>query len=479
MFVSYLHQEGYNVTVETNPAQVDNDLSGHHRLVYLLIGADNALDSTLLRELQSNFDNGTVSALIAEGNTTNAALLSTFGITTTGSPIVDPTSTFQNKEVFTVNLALGTSTATGVIDVAAPLVLAKFAVNAISANFTNLPVASGLTVANLNLKPVAQTSKESYDLRNSTSGPRTVAASGGTPLGSRAVVVADSAPFTNFLFNYTQGSVNEKAFVAAMLGYVDPGKGIPILMDASHYNAPKPPKFQAGLPIGPLVAYTMEQSLESLDSSYANFPSQVSGFLGRFGLSVSTGLASAIVALIVLLSVYGAVTRWFAPEKKGRDDRPIPSVERTIVAESTARTGFLQASRSKESYVATLAQLYECPRLDSHWRVRSGHRLPRREHPREEDRRRRGTRGEASLPEALQAPRVRHREAQAPLPAGSPLEEADGQDDGRGRGVPQQPRDNDLRRAEAPRAEGARPHHGESESLTRSQKQWRSTPRTW
>ena len=66
---------------------------------------------------------------------------------------------------------------------------------------------------------------------------------------------------------------------------------------------------------------------------------------------------------MILLSVYGAVTRWFAPEKKGKDDQPQPNVERTIVAQSRARADFLQTSRSKGGYVATLAQLYEV--LDS------------------------------------------------------------------------------------------------------------------
>jgi hypothetical protein len=63
------------------------------------------------------------------------------------------------------------------------------------------------------------------------------------------------------------------------------------------------------------------------------------------------------------MSVYGALTRWFAPEKKGKDDQPLPSVERTIVAQSRARADFLQTSRSKGGYVATLAQLFEV--LDS------------------------------------------------------------------------------------------------------------------
>jgi len=192
-----------------------------------------------------------------------------------------------------------------------------------------------------------------------------VVAAGASPSGARALLISDSAPFTNFLFNYTQPSsgVNEKSFVAAMVSYVDPTRNATIVFDNSHYAAAKPPKFQVGLPIGPLVAYGLEQSLSGLNSYYASFPSQVSGFLGGFGISVSPGVASAVVALILLISVYGAVTRWFAPEKKGKDDQPLPNVERTIVAQSSARVDFLQTSRSKEGYIAALSQLYEV--LDS------------------------------------------------------------------------------------------------------------------
>ena len=51
--------------------------------------------------------------------------------------------------------------------------------------------------------------------------------------------------------------------------------------------------------------------------------------------------------------------RWFATEKKQNDILPIPKVEQTIVAESRARTDFLQTARKKSFYVATLTQLYE------------------------------------------------------------------------------------------------------------------------
>jgi hypothetical protein len=347
MFLSYLHQAGYQVTVANTTNEVVASLLGQQRLVYVLIGADYSLTSQEVGYVQGGYDRGTFSALIAEGNYTNQDLLATFGANATGHPIVDPTSIFQDKQVFTVDLSLrepgafSPTTATGVIDIASPLFLEN-----------SSP-----------LRPVAVTSPSSYDERNSTPGPRTVVAAGTSPRGSRAVILTDSAPFTNFLFNYTQGAVNEKAFVAAMLGYVDPGKGTPILLDASHYKPAEPPKFQAGLPVGPLAAFIIEQNLAGLNSYYASFPSQVSAFLGGYGIHVSAGLASALVALVLLLSVYGAMTRWFAPEKKGNDDQPQPSVERTIVAESRARTDFLQTSRSRGGYVATLAQLYDV--LDS------------------------------------------------------------------------------------------------------------------
>jgi len=341
MFLSYLHQAGYQVIVANTTQEVLSNLQDHPSLVYLLVGPDAALTTQEVQTFQSAYSDGKFSALIAEGNTTNPDLLGTFGASTNGAPIADPTSIFVNKGVFTVSLSLpGSETETGVIDIASPLVL-----NSSS------------------LLPVATTSPSSYDLRDPDTGPRTVIAAGISSSGSRAVLLTDSAPFTNALFNYTQGAVNEKDFVGAMLSYVDPGKAAPILFDASHYDAPKPPKFSAALPIGPLVAYTIEQSLSGLNSAYSSFPSQVSGFLGGFGIHITPGFASALVALFILISVYGAITRWFAPEKKGKDDQPVPSVERTIVAESQARTDFLQTSRSKGGYVATLSQLYDV--LDS------------------------------------------------------------------------------------------------------------------
>jgi len=339
MFLAYLQQQGYKVTTATSSQQVLRTVQGDTRVVYILVGADHQLNDTEVSAISSAFGSGRVSVLIAEGNTTNTALLASFGLSASGYPVVDPSSTFQNREVFPVDLNLGPgATASGVIDIASPISLTD--------SF---------------LHPVAQSSASSYDLGNATLAPRTVVAAGNDPAGGRAVVIGDSGPFTNYLLNYTQGGVNEKAFVSAMVRYVDPDKSVPILLDVSQYAVAKPlaPSLKEGFPIGPFVAYSLEQSLSGLNGLYSGFPSEVSGFLSGFGLDVSPGFASAIVAAIVLFSVYGAVTRWFAPEKRGRDDQKQVSVEKAVVAESRERTDFLATARSKGGYVATLAQLYE------------------------------------------------------------------------------------------------------------------------
>lgn len=345
MFVSYLHQSGYHVIIANDSQQAAATLRSGQHLAYVLVGADNPLNPNEVGALQAAYNRGTLSAIVAEGNTTNHALLATFGASTTGYAIVDPASTFQDKRVFAVDLSLGPTNVTGVIDIASPILLESSP-----------------------LRPAATTSSLSYDSGDQSPGHRTVIAAGGAPnstYGARIVVLSDSAPFTNFLFNYTQPSagIDETEFVAAMLSYVDPGRANPVLLDASSYKPSSGPTFHAGLPIGPLVAYAIEQSLSGLNSYYASFPSQVSGALHGIGVSVSEGAAGALVGVLILISVYGAVARWFAPEKRGRDDRTPPGVERNFVAESRARTDFLETSRSKEGYVAALSQLYEV--LDS------------------------------------------------------------------------------------------------------------------
>jgi hypothetical protein len=272
-------------------------------------------------------------------------MLGTLGASVTRHAITDPTSFFVDQHVFTIEMRLpdSSSPTEGVIDIASPITL-----NSSST-----------------LKAVARTSSSSTDSGNLTEDPRTVVAAGTSAAGARAIVLSDSAPFTNLLFNYTdsQEGIDEKSFVSAMLNWVDPGKNTTILFDASLYSGPKPPKYEAGLPIGPLVTYGIEQSLSGLNSYYSSLPSQVSGFLGGIGIPVSDAVASALIAVLLLVSVYGAITRWLAPEGKGKDDLPQEDVERTIVAQSRARADFLRNVHSKAGYLAAMRQLYDV--LDS------------------------------------------------------------------------------------------------------------------
>jgi hypothetical protein len=337
MFVASLRQEGYHVIIANDTSATLNSLRGQS-FAYLLIGADTVLSSQQVTNITSGYQAGKVSLLIAEGNKTNLALIEKLGATVSGAAILDPTSTFKDQRVFTVTPSLSPE-ATGVIDIASPIRFIK--------------------VPSLNpLRSVAETSAYSVDAANTTLGPRTVIATGAQG-SAHLLLISDSAGFTNGFFNYTSGQVDEKSFVDTMVTWVAPSKATTVVFDASHYAAPASPRLQMGVPIGPLVALVLEQQLSSLNSYYSSFPSQVSGFLQGFGINVSDSFAVAIFAVILLLSVYAAVTRWFAPEKKGKDDQPVPSVERTIVAESRARLDFLQSSRTKSFYAATMGQLYE------------------------------------------------------------------------------------------------------------------------
>jgi len=156
MFLSYLHQSGYHVTVANDSQQVMASLSGQQKVVYVLIGADLAMTSQEVTAVESGFNGGRVSALVSEGNTTNSAILDAFGVKTTGAPIVDPTSSFQDNRVFTVRLTLvgvssfGAATGpVGVIDIASPLVI-----NSSSS-----------------LRPAAQSSASSFDDQSGRVGP--------------------------------------------------------------------------------------------------------------------------------------------------------------------------------------------------------------------------------------------------------------------------------------------------------------------
>jgi len=335
-FLAVLQSSGYHVILANDTLSAISSVHGE-KAAYFLIGADTPLSSAETQAIDSSYNNGSLSLLIAEGNRTNEDMISgLFNANVTGNAIVDPTSSFADNRVFTVTLGIGQN-ASGVIDIASPIVLHS----------------SGLT-------PVATTSILSYDTANSTLGSRTVVAAGTNGAGSWALLITDSAPFTNFLMNYTSAGVNEQNFVLSMVNWVtQSNKNTVIILDNSHYTTPSTPPIHFGVPVSPIIVYILESSLASSNQYYTSLPSQMQSLLQSHNIPVTLPLAILIAAVVILFSVYGALTRWFATEKKQNDILPIPKVEQTIAAESRARTDFLQTARKKSFYVATLSQLYE------------------------------------------------------------------------------------------------------------------------
>lgn len=333
-FLTFLRSSGYHVLV-VNDSQSEQNQFTSKGAVLFLIGADLPLDSSELQSIQSRYNAGTLSLLVAEGNRTNEALIRTlFNADVSGAAIIDPTSPFRDKRVFTIMLNLGPSPTTGVIDIASPI----------------------RSASNV-LVPAAITSNLSVDTQDQTVGPRTVVGIGNSR-GSRSLLITDSAPFSNYLFDYTD-KADERAFVGSMVDWTtQSNKSVTILFDNFHYMSATP-KFSLNLPVGPIVTYLLESQLQGLDSYYSASTSSGPNILQSFGIPISNSLLQVLLAIFVLFVAYGAVTKWFAPEKKGKDDQPLPNIERQIVAESRARVDFLKTSRNKSFYVATIARLYE------------------------------------------------------------------------------------------------------------------------
>jgi len=104
------------------------------------------------------------------------------------------------------------------------------------------------------------------------------------------------------------------------------------------------------LPIGRIFALILAAFLQFSNASYNAF------------LAISRPFLLGI-ALFTTWGLYGTLTKRYATEKRGKDDEPLPVVEKTIVAESRERTDYLTTSRDKGFYVASLEQMYEV--LDS------------------------------------------------------------------------------------------------------------------
>ncbi|HZW56993.1 MAG TPA: DUF4350 domain-containing protein [Nitrososphaerales archaeon] len=329
-FLGILRSSGYHVVV-ANDTLSSISATGNEKVAYFLIGADNALSTAELQSINSRFNAGSMSLLIAEGNKTNEQLISSvLGASVNGVPILDPLSTFEDKRVFDVILNLGSGGIdTGVIDIASPISISRGSV----------------------LRPVASSSSSSYDEQNATVAPRVVVAAGTNSKGSNALLITDSAPFTNAMIN----STGEQSFVMSMVNWVTQGdKNTVIVLDNAHYSSQAQSRVSFGVPIGPIFASLVELALSSSNSLFG--PSAVSLLPG---FSIFGPLLTLAVALGVLCTIYFAIKRWYATEAKANDDQPLPEVEQKIVAQSRARTDFLQMSRKKSFYLATLARLYE------------------------------------------------------------------------------------------------------------------------
>ncbi|MDG6906218.1 MAG: hypothetical protein JRN20_10585 [Nitrososphaerota archaeon] len=334
-FVSLLRELGYNVTV-VNDSQSATNLIKEGRAVFFIVGPDFAVNGSAFTTVQDAYNSGNLSLFIADGNRTNNLLLQTlFSASVTGAAIHDPTSPFKDNRVLQVSLNLTGTRTSGVMDIASPIVLGSQL-----------------------LHPVANTSTTSSDDYNGSLGSRTVIAAGISPSGSRSILVSDSSPFTNFLINSTKPA-NETEFVSAMVNWVTAGnRSINLIYDNFDYKATSL-RFAFGIPVGPLFTYFLEDVFSGMNSYYSSYPTWIQGALHYFGLEVPLALAGLVAGFFVLVGIYVSLTRWFAPERRGRDDQPLPKIERSVVAQSRSRVDFLTATRSKSFYVSTLVRLYE------------------------------------------------------------------------------------------------------------------------
>ena len=356
LFFSSLRKAGYNIILTNSSKDLDRELDNQGPAALFLVGADiifsgkesgDTFRPNNLDILRQRYENGTMSFLIAEGNQTdNTTLLSLFWASISGAAIVEPRSPFSNTKVFIVNATVGGEKVPVVLDVASPITLVH----------SDIVVNSTLTIyLRDSLSMFGRTSNASYDTYNQTLGPRTVFATGKS-LNARVALISDSGPFTNLAYNSTARVPNsnstvgqtESRFTSKLVDWVTGSdRSIRIIYDNSHYasrnlNADT----TVGLRVGPLFARLVEQYISYTGNLYDNFVSDLGPYIGAF------------FGLFLASAMYGSLTRWYASEARGRDDQPVPTVEKSIVAQSPGRLDFLRTIRDKGFYVARLGQLY-------------------------------------------------------------------------------------------------------------------------
>ncbi len=334
-FIGYL-RSNYRVVIVNSTESLLAQMNNTGRMTYLLIGPDrgHGLSSEEARVISNRYLNGSLSLLIAEGNSTNNAFLSyLFHIKVPGDVIRDLTSPFLDDRVFTSPVELGQDNVTAVFDIASPIILQN---------------PSGMI-------PFARSSPNSTEISNDpllhaneTRGQRTVAVSG-VMNSSRAIIVSDSAPFsTAYSVRLPRFGVDEQAFVKSMMEWLTiSDKNTTIVLDNVHYRSLAinvPGSSNISLPIGRLFAAALSYWISSTDSIYS-------------GLTKSTGVFAILIVILTTWSIYGVLVSKYSSENRGKDDRPLPRIERNILAESREKVNFRTTTRTSGFYASTLQQL--------------------------------------------------------------------------------------------------------------------------
>ncbi len=341
----------YKVTIVNDTKALQDALNQPGKKAYFLLGPDenHNLTTTEAQLIKSQYQTGVLSLLLVEGNRTNNSFLnSTFDVQVRGDAIVDNSheNNFWTRppppphgEIFPVTATLDGQTVNGIIDVASPIIIG-----------TNGKMTI-VSTSSLNSTEKSLDQKVTADTRP---GPRTVIASNQTK-SNRALLVSDSSPFsTEYNQTFPKLAINETAFAMTLTEWVthsDPATKI--IVDNIHYLQPvivNVPSFSLNLPVGRIFALLLAIYLRVSNQFYTGFLDTTRPYLLGIALFTAWGF-------------YGTLTKRYAREKRGKDDEPVPWIEKTILAESKEKRDFLTTSRKKGFYVATLDQLHDV--LDS------------------------------------------------------------------------------------------------------------------
>ena len=337
----------YKVTIVNDTNSLQNALDQPGKKAYFLLGPDEShnLTSREAQLISNQYQTGTLSLLLVEGNRTNNAFLnSTLDVQVRGDAIVDNSdhNNFWTRkphgQIFPVNATLDGQTVKGLIDVASPVIIGSndkmWVVATSSVNSTEISLDQNVTA-------------------DTQLGPRTVIAAAQTN-DNRALLISDSSPFsTQYNQTFPQLGINETAFAMSLTDWVtrsDPTTKI--IIDNAHYIPAmvNTPGLGLSLSVGRIFAIILAIYLRVSNQLYTGFLDATRPYL-------------LVIALFTAWGFYGTLTKRYAKEKRGKDDEPVPWIEKSILAESREKRDFLTTSRKKGFYVATLDQLYNV--LDS------------------------------------------------------------------------------------------------------------------